>query len=131
MAVSKIVTLEPKSTLIEVGEKVLTLEAEVRFLQDQIKLQREFILQGMKKNHLKSLKMDGGSIFLVSSRITLKVKDIEKAIEWAEKNNCLKVDTAKATQILRRTLKSLPKFFEKNIIEFLTIKSSTNNGHGV
>ena len=80
---------EPKSALIEVGEKVLQIEAQIKYAQEEVKQQREFILQGMKMNRLKSLKMDDGTVFTIKDgNRKVVIKDQEKAEKYLDEMNC-------------------------------------------
>ncbi len=57
---------------------------------------------------------DRAGAYKLSKVITLKVAEPEAALQWAATTNCLKVDTAKATQILRHTFDDPSKFgFER------------------
>lgn len=57
--------------------------------------------------------------FSIATRRTLKVVDMGKALEWAKGYNVLKLDTAKAMQVLRREL-TLPEFFKVEASEYIT-----------
>lgn len=93
-------------------------EAEEKKLRDQL-------LDNMKKQGVKTVKLDDGTLYVRATRSTITVVDDKAADEWAKQNNCLKVDTAKALKIVRLRQEDLPKFFKQSDTEFLTIK--TNN----
>jgi len=104
--------------LFAVQEEKAVIEAREKELKDTL-------LASLKAQGVGFVRLDNGTSFTRSHRETLKVKDTEKAGVWAEKNDCFKIDTAKAFKILRRDLKPLPKFFERVIGEdYLTVKCS-------
>jgi hypothetical protein len=82
---------------------------------------KESLFLSLKKQKVRSVKLDDGTLYTIAVRGTLEEKDKEKARDWAEKNYCLKLDTTKALKILRRELK-LPRFFAIKKTEYLVIK---------
>lgn len=58
--------------------------------------------------HQRQIKEAGN--YQLSTTRALKVKDEKKAFVWASDKNCLKIDTAKAKEILRHTFDDPSKF---------------------
>lgn len=113
-----------------------TLASELHFLETVIaeeearaKKMREELLHILQSQHIKSVKLDTGDMYIVSERQTLKVKDQAKAEKWAEDNSCWKLDTTKILKIVRRELK-LPKFFGIESKQYLTIKRAKGDEEG-
>lgn len=83
---------------------------------------RARLLANLKEQGVSSVRLDNGTTFTITHRETLKPKNIEKAMAWAQENNALKIDTTKATAILRRSIK-LPSFFKmEKGEEYLVVK---------
>ena len=115
---TKIVVAEPKTLATELYE----IQQEKAVLEEKEKELKDELLTSLKSQGVSFVRLDNGTSFTRSHRETLETVDEEKAREWAEKNNCLKVDTTKAWRILRREMK-LPKFFKRKIgADYLTIK---------
>lgn len=106
-----------------------TVQSNIRELKLMEETLKDELMANMKEQGVKTIKLDTGVTFIRAERQTLKVKDEEKAALWADKNNCWKIDTTKAFQILRREIK-LPKFFKVDTTEYLSIKSSTQSDEG-
>jgi hypothetical protein len=95
-------------------------EAAIKVRKEQL---REVLFESLKHQGVKSVRLEDGSMYLRSERHTLKPVSTrkEEAWQWAAEHNALKLDTAKAFQILRRELK-LPKFFRIEKSEYLVVR---------
>lgn len=97
-----------------------------REIEPLLKLEKELketLFKSLKSQKVRSLKLEDGTTYIISERQTLKVKDEDKAWEWAMENPHarLKIDSGAALLVFRKELK-LPKFFSKTVSEYLTIK---------
>lgn len=92
-------------------------------LEEREAFLRSELLQSLKSQGVRTVKLEDGTLFARTDRSTLRVKpgEEESAFRWAKKNNALKIDTGTAAKILRRELKT-PKFFNVIRTEYLTIK---------
>lgn len=100
-----------QNSLIEIAQQILEAELELKSYQETIKKSREFLFQGMKKNRLKSLKMDDGTVFVIrEGNRKVVIKDQVKAEEYLEEMNCWKIDQTKLLKIFGHDLK-VPAFF--------------------
>lgn len=105
-----------KKELIKVSTPTIamelkTIQAQKEAIEVEEKRLKGLLIKSLKEQHVKSVRLEDGTIYTRSHRETLKAKDEAKAMEWATQNFCLKIDTTRATKILRRAMK-LPKFFQ-------------------
>ncbi len=108
---------------VSIATELYQVQQEKEALTEREDELKDILLGSMKTQGVGFVRLDNGTSFTRSHRESLKIKDTEKARNWANKNDCLKVDTTKAFKILRKELKPLPKFFERVIGEdYLTIK---------
>src|SRR4051812_30061324 len=103
--------IQPKSALIEAGQQLLICQMEKAEAEKHEKALRAFILQGMKRNRLKSMILDNGVVFTIKdgSRKVV-IKDREKAEAFLDEYDCWKLDSAKLLKIFGRLLKVPPMF---------------------
>src|SRR3569623_564802 len=103
--------------LYAITEKRQALQAE----EDKLKAK---LLKNLKDQHVKSIKLEDGTVFTIAERQPLSVVAgfSDEAQLWAEDNYAMKVDTTKALAILRRSLKKLPRFFKMKSSEYLTVR---------
>jgi hypothetical protein len=104
---------EPKSALVEAGQSLLHYAAEKAEIEKHEKALRAFILQGMKKNRIKSLTLEDGTIFTIkagSRKVIIRDDYRREAEDYLEEKSCWKLDSAKLLAIFGRELK-VPKFF--------------------
>lgn len=120
---SKLATVEPQT----LATQLYTIQDDIRILREREEFVKNALLKDLKKQHVKSVKLEDGTHFIISLRQTLKIKDEDKARVWAEKNYCVKIDNQKALRILRRSLKRLPGFFSLKTTEYLTVRRSNEN----
>lgn len=105
-----------------IASELYSVQEEISTLKEKEEELKDTLLTSLKKQGVGFVRLDNGISFTRSHRETLKAKDEEKARAWAEKNNCLKIDTTRAMKILRRELK-MPRFFERVIgTDYLTVK---------
>lgn len=104
-----------------VASELYAVESQLAPLQERQKELKEVLFNALKKQKVRSVRLDDGTIFTIAERGTLKAKDAEKAMDWAEKNYCVKLDSTKALKILRRELK-LPRCFQIEKSEYLVVK---------
>lgn len=107
---------------VTLAASLYTLQEQIKFLEDQADEVKGQLMENMKKQGVKTVKLDNGTLFTRAERQTLKITDQEAAEKWADEHNTWKVDTNAALQILRRSLKKLPKFFSVSTSEYLVIK---------
>lgn len=113
-----------QGTSVTTAEKLHSLQlqmAGLKKLEDEL---RGELFTNLKKQGIKSVQLEDGTRFTISERQTLKAafnKDKE-AMAWAEESFCVKVDTAKALKMLRRSLQPLPNFFTVSTSEYLTVR---------
>jgi len=105
----------------------------VQFAKEELERQekelKDSLMGIMKKQGVKSVKLEDGSHYIRTFREVVQVvKGKEQdALKWAHENNALKVDTGIAKDVFRHSLKAMPKFFKKVSTEFLTIKKSNHD----
>ncbi len=122
----EIVVAEPKS----LAESLYTIQEQMAALKEREDEIKEQLIVVLQKTGVGFIRLDNGISFTRSHRETLETADEEKAREWAEKNNCLKIDTTKAWKILRREMK-LPKFFKRKVgADYLTVKRAGDKEDG-
>lgn len=114
---NRVVVAEP----LTVAEQLYGITEQIEFLAEQEKALKAELLENLKKQGVKFLKLNNGVSYSVEHRTALKVKDEVKARVWADANNCLTVDIPKARQILRRELKTPPFFVVEKGAEFLKV----------
>lgn len=82
----------------------------------------------MKKNRLKSLKLDDGTVFTIKDgNRKVIVKDQDKAEAYLDEMDCWKVDQAKLLKIFGKMLKVPPFFKVERGDETLAIMPSKTN----
>lgn len=86
------------------------------------------LLEALKAARLKSVKVEEGPTFARSERVNYGIVDPIAALAWAKKNKCISVDKAAANKILRTKYPDMPKGFEVNVTEFISVKSAKNDG---
>ena len=91
--------------------------------EKEVKL-RTKLLANLQEQGVKGVKLADGTSYSVAERHTLKIAPGEEqaAQLWAEDNYCMRVDTAKAMAILRRSLKKIPACFTVGSTKYLVIK---------
>ncbi len=111
---------------VSIASNLFQVQEQIAFLKEQEDEYKAALLETLKRQGVKSVRLENGTNFTVAHRETLKIKNPEKAEPWLDENNCWKPDTTKATAILRRQLK-LPSFFRIEKGEpYLTIKRAQN-----
>lgn len=110
-----------KAPDITIAANLLGVQEQIKFLQEREDELKSQLLENLKKQGVRSVRLSDGSSYTIAERSTLKVVDEAKAKEWLDEHYCWKADTAKALQILKRELK-MPKFFKRQSTEYLTIK---------
>lgn len=96
-------------------------------LEAKIEEMRSRLLEGMQRTGIKSIKLEGGDVYMRVPKTTFQVTDEDKAFTWGQKNNCLRLDKIAANKILLKTI-GVPDGFEQHDEEHLTIKRATENG---
>src|SRR4051794_30110017 len=97
---------EPKSALIEAGTFLLECKQQKAELEEREKSLRDYILKSMKKNRLRSLTLEDGTIFTIKAgNRSVYITDREKAEAYLDNYNCWKLDNAKLLGIFGRELK--------------------------
>lgn len=119
---SKIALIEDRK--LTIAETLSVVMARIATLEEEEKKLRAELFDNLKRQGVKSVKLEDGTLFVITERQTLKVKDPEKAFAWAMENPQarMKIDTAAALSVFRKELK-MPKFFTKVTTEYLTIKN--------
>lgn len=114
---TEIIKTEPITLAVQLWGTEKELE-RLTIIKDEI---RDKLLASLQVQHVKSLKLENGATFVVTERQSLKVKDMQKALVWAQDKNVMKLDTGAILKIVRREIK-LPSFFKIEKTEYLTIK---------
>lgn len=107
---------------ITVATELYAIQEQRLALQEQEEKLRAKLLKNLKAQHVKSVKLEDGTVFTIAERQTLRVTEGDEALLWAEDNYAMKIDTAKALKLLRRSLKKVPKFFKITSSEYLTVR---------
>ncbi len=94
-------------------------ELLVPLLEDEDRL-REAMVEALKKSRIPSFRSDNGFTYTRAFRASLGITDEAKALKWAIKNKCAKVDTPSANKLLKGA-GALPEGFEQRETEYLTI----------
>ncbi len=82
---------------------------------------RAAMLKQLQANRLDSFRSEtSGFTYTRAYRASLEVTDEEKALKWAVKNNCAKVNTTEANKLLRGA-GALPEGFQQSETCYLTI----------
>lgn len=121
--------------------KVTTLASQLKATRDRIAelkakhiapleeaeeaLEQELLLE-LHKTRINTIKVEGYN-FIRAHKTTFKVKDEGLAFEWADKNDCLKVDTTAASKILVREAE-VPNGFERTDTEYLSVRKAAEHG---
>ena len=111
---------------VTVATKLAIIEARLEKLAELREAYRKQLFDVLKHQGVKSVKLDNGSMYLRSERHTLKPVDKEAAMAWATEHHALKIDAAKAFQILRRELE-LPSFFKVDKAEYLVVRRANGD----
>jgi hypothetical protein len=107
---------------VTIATELYAVQEQREIIEAREKELKDALLASLKTQGVSFVRLENGTSFTRSHRETLKVKDEAKAVAWAEKNYCMKIDTAKAMKILRRELK-MPSFFTRAVGEdYLTVK---------
>ncbi len=95
-------------------------ETLVPLLEDEDRL-REAMVDALKKSRIPSFRSEAtGHTYTRAFRASLGITDEAKALKWAIKNKCAKVDTSSANKLLKGS-GALPEGFEQRETEYLTI----------
>jgi hypothetical protein len=96
-------------------------------LEATIEELREELLEEMKLTAMRDLKLETGEMFVRSERVSFKVLNEQRALDWAKEHNALKLDTTKANKLLKREF-NLPAGFEEQRTEYLSVRKANGNG---
>lgn len=119
--------IEVANELKVLREKIAKIKAEkIAPLDEQEKELSAILIDILKKQGLKTIKIDSGELFTRATRSTIKVTDDAKAYNWASENNALRIDTTKCGQILRREL-DLPNGFKEVTSEYLSVRKAKDD----
>lgn len=124
-------TRTTKPAPVTVATQLYAIQEQRIALQEEEEKLREKLLKNLKAQHVKSVKLEDGTVFTIAERQTLTVVGVfsDKAQLWAEDNYAMKIDTAKALKILRRSLKKMPKFFSVKSSEYLTVRRANDKSN--
>lgn len=116
-----------KKKIARTAVKIALELADIRGQKDNLMLVDKALTSELK-DALHAEQIDRAGNYKISKVISLKVIELETALQWAATTNCLKVDTAKAKEILRHTFDDPEKFgFGKVETESIRpIKSSSD-----
>jgi hypothetical protein len=121
-----------KSELISVPEQGLTLAEElyaieyrIAGLEERKDAIREQLMQNLKEQGVKSVRLENGDMYIRAERMKLVIKDERKAMQWALENPeaRMKLDTSAALTVARMG----EKCFGVGSTEYLTIKRHKPN----
>jgi DNA repair ATPase RecN len=120
--------------LEKTAQQLWEIERQIKEIEEQTKAQtapldeqraklRGDLLASLKKSRLKSVKVESGEMFVRTVRAKFEITNEERALEWAQENNCVRIDKTRANSILLRT-PEVPDGFEQRDEEHLTIKKN-------
>ncbi len=114
-----------KTDNLTIANQLQIVQNTLKALEVEEKKLKEVLLESLKKQGVKSVKLENGTQFIRAEKQTLTVKPgFEEEVQlWSEDFNCMKLDTAKALKILRRSLKKPPKWAAIRETEYLTIRT--------
>lgn len=72
--------------------------------KEKIKVLREQLAQAMIAQNRRNVFKDGYQFTLKHNPPSFEVANEKLALEWAQKNNCLRIDTTKAKTLLKREI---------------------------
>lgn len=124
-----------ESTVQEVAEELVALRSRIlkieatmlEPLKDEEEKLRIEMLRALHDSRIKAFKTEGGVMFTRAYRTSYVVTDALKALPWAQKNDCLKVDTVKLGRLLKG-VPVIPQGIEMDEVEFLQVRSNNNKG---
>ena len=118
----------PQTAAQELYSIESSLEAlKTRYKQDSAPLEarseelRSKLLAAMQKNRVKTIKLENGDQYIRVPKTTFEVTDERKAFQWAQQNQCLRIDKVSANKILTRTI-GVPDGFEQHDEEHIRIE---------
>ena len=99
MSVDKIRKL---ATALQSAEAVIKeLKAQMEPYEASVQAYREEILAELKKTRLTTYKGEDGISYSRVFRSKIIVTSLPEALQWAQSNDCVKVDTVKAQALLK------------------------------
>lgn len=85
----------------------------------------EMLIKELTNQGWKNVKLDTGEVFTKAVRQSLQITDETLALKWGIEHEAIKVDTTKATKIMRRQI-ALPDGFEMKETEYLSVRSGSD-----
>lgn len=117
----------------DIAEKLIALRGEMLAITEPLKglkeketELKEMMLEALKAARLEGLSTEYGINFTRATRSSLVVTDPKKALDWALKNDSVRIDTVKASKLLKGTGALVPGFEDK-FTDYLSITGLTNN----
>lgn len=112
----------------EVDQQIKDVKAEYKKTIDELEKasdeKRATLLSLMKEARQKHVDVGGGNFFYVREvKANFNITDEEKAMLWAKKNKCLRIDKVEAKKILLRTPK-VPQGWEQVDTEHVKLNAS-------
>lgn len=95
-------------------------ELGIAALEKDKEVLRAALLNMLKVQGVRSVKLDNGDMYVRAERGSLIIKDPTKALAFAKKSYALKIDTTKILKLIKPMLKP-PTFFEIGRSEHLRI----------
>lgn len=113
---------EQNATIAEALYNVEVMIANLEEKKDEFRTQ---LMQNLKEQGVKSVRLDNGDMYIRAQRLKLVIKDEGKARVWALENPeaRMKLDTSAALEVARLGV----KFFEVGHTEYLQIKRRRSN----
>ncbi len=115
-----IVSNHESPTPLSLATELRIIEMQIESLEVMKTLIRDDLLQQLKAQGVRSVKLDNGDQYIRTERAALVIKDATKARAFAEERFAMKIDTAKVLKIIKPML-DVPNFFGIGHTEYLRI----------
>ena len=110
---------------LQLADKLFKISAEISAYEDGLKplkekreRLREEMLGALRSARMNSIGTDKGVVYSRAFRSSLTISDPQKAMGWAVEHECAKVDTVKASKLLRGA-GAIPDGFDYKETEYL------------
>lgn len=125
MATKKVVTMGDP---VQIADKIYKISVEIAAYEDGLKplkdkrdRLKEEMLGVLRGAGIKQFGTDTGVVYSRAFRSSLTVSDPDKALKWALGNECARVDTVKASKVLKGA-GAVPEGFDYKETEYLSSK---------
>ena len=116
--------------LLTIGTQLHAIEERMEEMEAIKKGLRDRLFDNLKSQHVKSLKLDDGTVYYIKEgNRKVVIKDQEKAEKYLDEFNCWKIDSGKLLKIFGKELKVPPFFKIERGEETLAIKGPDESDH--